>query len=77
VPVLVLNGTADKVTNPSGNQEFIEAVQSQDKTFRLIEGGRHSLLDDPPSDAEALQIVLGWLERRLPKNQTVKPLTAH
>jgi acylglycerol lipase len=72
VPVLVVNGTADKVTDPSGNREFIEAVQSQDKTLSLVDGGRHSLLDDPPSNAEALQVILGWLDRRLPANDPVK-----
>jgi len=73
VPVLTVNGTADKVAGPSSSREFIEAVRSQDKTLSLVDGGRHSLLDDPPSNAEALQIILGWLDRRLPKNDAVKP----
>jgi alpha-beta hydrolase superfamily lysophospholipase len=68
VPVLAVSGTADKVTDPSGIREFIEVVRSHDKTLSLVDGGRHSLLDDPPSNAEALQIVLGWLDRRLPGN---------
>jgi acylglycerol lipase len=63
VPVLVVNGTADKVTIPSASREFVEAIRSPDKTLCLVEGGRHSLLDDPPSNAEALQIILGWLDR--------------
>ena len=73
VPVLVVHGTGDKVAEPSGNREFIEAVRSQDKTLSLVDGGRHSLLDDPPSNAEALQVIVEWLDRRLPKNdaQTV------
>ena len=65
VPVLLVNGTADKVTDPSGAREFIEAVRSKDKTLSLVEGGRHSLLDDPPSNAEALQVILRWLDDRL------------
>jgi acylglycerol lipase len=73
VPVLVVNGTADKVADPSGSREFVEAVRSQDKTISLVDGGRHSLLDDPPSNAEALQIILGWLDRRLPRDDAVKP----
>jgi acylglycerol lipase len=67
VPILIVNGTADKVTPPSASREFFEAVRSDDKTLGLVEGGRHSLLDDPPSNAEALHIILGWLDRRLPK----------
>jgi alpha-beta hydrolase superfamily lysophospholipase len=73
VPVLVVSGTADKVTEPGGLREFDEAVRSQDKTLSLVAGGRHALLDDPPSNAEALQIILDWLGRRLPKNDAVKP----
>ncbi len=68
VPVLVVSGTADRVTDPGGMREFIDAVRSGDKTLGLVEGGRHSLLDDPPGSAEALQIILGWLNRRVPKN---------
>jgi acylglycerol lipase len=67
VPVLVVSGTADTVTPPAGIRQFIDAVRSQDKTFSLLEGGRHSLLDDPPSGAEARQLILGWLGRHLPK----------
>jgi alpha-beta hydrolase superfamily lysophospholipase len=65
VPLLAVSGTADSVTDPRGIREFIDAVGSEDKTLSLVEGGRHSLLDDPPSNAEALQIILGWLHRRV------------
>ena len=65
VPVLVVSGTGDTVTNPTGIRAFIQAVRSEDKTLVLVDGGRHSLLDDPPSNAEALHTILGWLDRRL------------
>jgi acylglycerol lipase len=68
-----VNGTADKVTDPSGSREFVEAVRSEDKMLSLVDGGRHALLDDPPSNAEALQLILEWLDRRLPTNDAVKP----
>jgi alpha-beta hydrolase superfamily lysophospholipase len=67
VPILLVNGTADKVTPPGAGREFIDAVGSQDKTLSLVEGGRHSLLDDPPSNIEALHAILGWLDRRTPR----------
>lgn len=66
VPVLVVSGTGDQVTKPDGLREFVEAVRSQDKTLSLVEGGRHALLDDPPSNIQALQVILDWLDRRLP-----------
>jgi acylglycerol lipase len=73
VPVLLVSGTADRVTEPSGGRAFIEAVRSPDKTLSLVEGGRHSLLDDPPSSAEALRVILDWLDRRLPTTGAVNP----
>ena len=73
VPVLAVSGTGDTVTQPSGIRQFIEAVRSEDKTLSLIDGGRHSLLDDPPSNAEALHAILSWLDRRLPKHDVVDP----
>jgi acylglycerol lipase len=73
LPVLVVTGAADKVAIPSAGQEFVEAVRSQDKTLSLVDGGRHSLLDDPPSSAQALQIILAWLDRRLPTRDAVRP----
>jgi acylglycerol lipase len=71
VPVLVVNGTADMVTDPRASREFIDAVRSEDKTISLVEGGRHSLLDDPPSDAEALRIILAWLDDRVPSPEPI------
>jgi acylglycerol lipase len=73
VPVMVVNGTADRVAIPSGSREFIEAVRSQDKTLSLVDGGRHSLLDDPPSNAEALRVILDWNDHRLPDRVSAKP----
>lgn len=67
VPVLLVNGTADTVTDPSGAREFVEMVRSQDKTLSLVDGGRHALLDDAPGGAEALRVILDWVDRRLPK----------
>jgi acylglycerol lipase len=65
VPVLAVNGTADEVTAPSGSRVFIETVRSEDRTLALVDGGRHSLLDDPPSSGEALRTILAWLDHRL------------
>ena len=72
VPVLVVNGTADRVTTAAASRQFIDAIGSQDKTLRLIDSGRHSLLDDPPGNAEALAEILDWVERRVRKNDAAK-----
>jgi hypothetical protein len=38
LPVLILHGTADKVTNPKGSQQFFEHAGSSDKTLKLYDG---------------------------------------
>ena len=46
LPVLILHGTADKVTKPSGSQLFFDNAGSTDKTLKLYEGHVHDLLND-------------------------------
>jgi alpha-beta hydrolase superfamily lysophospholipase/uncharacterized protein YbjT (DUF2867 family) len=46
LPVLIVHGTADKVTKPSGSQHFYERAGSSDKTLKLYEGHYHDLLND-------------------------------
>ena len=38
LPVLILHGTADKATKPSGSQLFYDAAGSTDKTLKLYDG---------------------------------------
>src|SRR6185295_1402155 len=46
LPLLILHGTADKVTKPSGSKEFYERAGSSDKTLKLYDGHFHDLLAD-------------------------------
>ena len=46
LPVLILHGTADKATKPSGSQVFYDTAGSKDKTLKLYEGHFHDLLND-------------------------------
>lgn len=65
LPVLILHGTADKVTRPSGSQFFYDTTGSTDKTLKLYEGHAHDLLND--FDKEVVMAdIKSWLEARLP-----------
>jgi acylglycerol lipase len=65
LPVLILHGTADKVTNPQGSQLFFDTAGSADKTLKLYEGHVHDLLND--FDKETVMAdILGWIGARLP-----------
>ncbi len=64
-PVLILHGTEDKVTRPSGSQEFHEATGSADKTLNLYDGHSHDLFNDLGRE-RVLADVVAWMEARLP-----------
>lgn len=65
LPVLILHGTADKNTKPSGSQHFYDMVASKDKTLKLYEGGFHDLLNDIDKEAIFAEIK-NWIAARLP-----------
>src|SRR5262249_15208132 len=66
VPLVVLNGSADKVASPQRNQRFVDSVRSADRRLDVIEGGRHMLLDDPPASAQTMLLLEEWLKRHIP-----------
>jgi acylglycerol lipase len=61
LPLLILHGTADKVTKPSGSKEFYEKAGSSDKTLKLYEGFFH----DPLADIGKQQVmadIQAWID---------------
>lgn len=66
LPVLILHGTADKVTKPGGSQFFYDEVGSADKTLKLYEGHAHDLLNDYDRGV-VLSDIRSWLEARIPE----------
>ena len=66
IPVLILHGTLDKTTKPSGSQLFYDTAGSTDKTLRLYEGHYHDLLNDVGKE-KVMADIKGWIEARLPK----------
>ena len=65
LPVLILHGTADKVTNPNGSQIFYDTAGSRDKTLKLYTDHVHDLLNDLDREVVMADIA-GWIEKRLP-----------
>lgn len=65
LPVLILHGTADKNTRPSGSQHFYNMAGSTDKTLKLYEGGFHDLLNDVDKELVILDIKT-WIDGHLP-----------
>ena len=69
LPVLILHGTEDKATNPSGSQFFYDNAGSTDKTLKLYEGHYHDLLNDVDRDL-VMADINEWINARVPAIQT-------
>ena len=68
LPVLILHGTEDKATKPSGSQHFYEQAGSADKTLKLYVGHYHDLLNDIDKEV-VLADIKGWIAERLPASE--------
>jgi alpha-beta hydrolase superfamily lysophospholipase len=64
LPVLILHGTEDKVTKPSGSQFFYDTAGSADKTIKLYEGNYHDLLTDVDKE-KVMADIRAWIDTRL------------
>jgi acylglycerol lipase len=64
LPVLIMHGSADKATVPSGSVLFHQMAGSSDKTLKLYEGHAHDLLNDVGKEGVIADIVR-WIEERL------------
>lgn len=62
LPVLVLHGTEDRLSAPSGSQLVADRVASQDVTLTLHDGLYHEIFNEPEQQA-VLDEVVGWLKK--------------
>jgi alpha-beta hydrolase superfamily lysophospholipase len=65
LPVLILHGTRDKATKPSGSQLFFDTASSKDKTLKLYDGHFHDLLNDTDKEV-VMRDIKSWIGARLP-----------
>jgi alpha-beta hydrolase superfamily lysophospholipase len=64
LPVLILHGTEDKVTKPSGSQFFYDTTGSADKTIKLYERYYHDSLADIGRE-KVMADIKAWIDTRL------------
>jgi len=64
LPVLILHGTLDKATRPSGSQLFHDKAGSADKTLKLYEGHFHDLLNDIDKEV-VMADIQRWIDQRV------------
>ena len=62
LPLLIMQGTADRLVYPEGSQEFAHLVRG-DCTLKLWEGFYHEIHNEPENQA-VFTYLLNWLEKR-------------
>lgn len=64
LPLLVLHGAADQVTDPSISQILFEKAKSKDKTIQLYDDAWHCLLLGEPDEVvkRVVKDIIGWLD---------------
>ena len=73
LPVLILHGTADRATKPSGSQIFYDTAGSADKTLKFYEGHFHDLLSDIGRES-VIKDIQNWIAARLPQGGASEPV---
>lgn len=60
LPVLVVQGSADKLVDPEGAKMLYEKASSSDKTLKIYDGFYHEVFNEP-GRAQVLKDVEDWL----------------
>ena len=61
VPLLVFQGTADRLVSPKAAPLVHSRASSSDKTMKLFEGAYHETLNEPEKD-QVIALVAAWLD---------------
>lgn len=64
VPLLLLHGTGDVVTDPEGSRQLYARAASKNKALRLYEGLYHDLLHEPEWRT-VVDDALAWMDARI------------
>ena len=64
LPILLVQGSQDRLVNPDGARMLYNTVNSADKTIKIYDGLYHEIFNEPER-AQVLGDVEAWLEARL------------
>ncbi len=67
LPLLIMQGGADRIVPPAGATAFADRVGSQDKTFKLYPGLYHEIFNEAePERTVVIGDLVAWLEAQAP-----------
>lgn len=65
LPLLVMHGGADTITEPAGSREFVHRASSADKTYIGWPDDQHEIFNELDRD-QVIATMVDWLEVRFP-----------
>ena len=68
LPILILQGSADRLVDPKGAQMLYDAVNSVDRTIKIYDGLYHEVYNEP-EHGQVLGDVKAWLETHLSRRK--------
>lgn len=63
-PLIIIQGSEDKLSDPQGAQLLYDRVSSEDKTLKIYDGLHHEVFNEPERD-QVLGDVAAWLDEHL------------
>ncbi|MBN1797416.1 MAG: lysophospholipase [Spirochaetales bacterium] len=63
-PVLIMQGSEDKILPPESSGKVYRMVSSQDKTLKIFAGLYHELFNEPEKEA-VFKYITDWIESKL------------
>lgn len=63
LPLLILHGGGDRVTDPQGSRQLYERAQAADKALTIYDGLFHELVNEP-EQATVLRDMTAWMDQR-------------
>ena len=64
LPILIMYGTVDRLSDPEGSKTLYERVGSEDKTLKQYEGFYHEIFNEPGRD-QVFADMEAWLATRI------------
>jgi alpha-beta hydrolase superfamily lysophospholipase len=64
LPIIIMQGTEDRLCNPEGSPMLYDLVGSRDKTLKLYEGFHHEIFNEP-GHLQVMGDLEAWLTTRI------------
>ncbi len=64
IPILIMHGTSDRLSDPAGSRQLYNGIISSDKTLILYENYYHEILNELGKE-KVMQDIIQWINERL------------